>query len=175
MIERRSRCALAFVAALMLYLPEAQSTSAQEAPVRGPVTNLPMPRFVSIRAKTANARRGPDLNQRIDWAFVRRGLPVEVTDEYGHWRRVRDAEGAGGWVHYSLLSGVRMALVRADAPVPLYAGPDEQKPLVAMAEPGAVARISICAGDWCELTAGGIKGWLPRAAIWGVGPQEELD
>ena len=66
--------------------------SAAPATARGPVTNLPLPRFVSMRAETANARRGPSLDQRVDWEFVRRGLPLEVTAEYGQWRRVRDAE-----------------------------------------------------------------------------------
>ena len=82
-------------------------------PARGPVTNLPLPRFVSMRAESANARRGPSLDQRVDWEFVHRGLPLEITAEYGQWRRVRDADGAGGWVHHALLSGVRTALVRA--------------------------------------------------------------
>ena len=87
------------------------------------MTNLPLPRFVSMRAESANARRGPKLDQRVDWEFVRRGLPLEVVAEYGQWRRVRDAEGDGGWVHHTLLSGVRTALVRGEAPVALRAGP----------------------------------------------------
>ena len=93
----------------------------------GPVTNLPLPRFVSMRADVANARRGPSFDQRVDWEFVHRGLPLEVTAEYGQWRRVRDADGYGGWVHHTLLSGLRTAIVRAEAPVPLRAGPDRRR------------------------------------------------
>lgn len=89
----------------------------------GPVTNLPLPRFVSLRANEANARRGPSLDQRVDWEFLHRGLPLEVTAEYGQWRRVRDADGMGGWVHQALLSGARTALVTAPGAVPLRAGP----------------------------------------------------
>ena len=118
---------------------------------RGPVTNLPLPRFVSMRADTANARRGPTLDQRVDWEFVRRGLPLEVRAEYGQWRRVRDAEGYGGWVHHTLLSGVRTALVPGEAPVPLRAGPEEGAPVRAMAEPGVVGRLEACRGAWCEI------------------------
>ena len=36
---------------------------------RGPVTNLPLPRFVSLKTNEANARRGPDLSHRIDWVY----------------------------------------------------------------------------------------------------------
>lgn len=147
---------------------------AAEAEARGPVTNLPLPRYVSMRAASANARRGPALNQRIDWRFVRRGLPLEVTAEYGLWRRVRDAEGDGGWVHQSLLSGVRTVLVRSDRPVALRAGAGEDAPARALAEPGVVARLEACEGAWCRVAVGEIEGWLPRAALWGVGPDEEV-
>ena len=78
---------------------------------RGPVTNLLIPRYVSLKADEANARRGPSLSHRIDWIFKKKGMPLEIYGEYDNWRRVRDAEGAGGWIHYSLLSGVRSIIV----------------------------------------------------------------
>ena len=84
------------------------------AEATGPVTNLPLPRFVSLKTGEGNARRGPSLSHKIDWVFTRRNMPLEVTDEYGHWRRVRDLDGAGGWMHYSLLSGVRTVIIRED-------------------------------------------------------------
>lgn len=142
---------------------------------RGQVTNLPLPRYVSMRAETANARRGPSLSHRVDWTFLRRGLPLEITAEYENWRRVRDAEGAGGWVHYTLLSSVRTALVRGDTPIGLRAEPSEAAPIRAFAEPGVVARLMECGPGWCALSAEGIEGWAPRAAIWGVGPDETLE
>jgi SH3-like domain-containing protein len=77
----------------------------------GCVTNLPLPRFVSLKGSEGNARRGPGLTHRIDWVFTRAGMPLKITAEFENWRRVEDSEGAGGWVHYSLLSGVRTALV----------------------------------------------------------------
>ena len=76
--------------------------------------SVPLPRFVSLKGNEGNARRGPGLTHRIDWVFTRAGMPLKITAEYEHWRRVEDAEGAGGWVHYSLLSGVRSALVAKD-------------------------------------------------------------
>ena len=139
------------------------------------MTNLPLPRFVSLRAEVANVRRGPSLDQRIDWEFVHRGMPLEITAEHGQWRRVRDADGATGWVHHTLLSGVRTAVVQGAAPVPLRAGPDEAAAVRAMAEPGAIARLEACEGGWCEIAAGGIEGWLPRGAIWGVGADETVE
>ena len=45
------------------------------------------------------------------WVYTRSGLPVEITAEFENWRRVRDSEGAEGWVYHSLLSGRRTAVV----------------------------------------------------------------
>ena len=128
-----------------------------------------------MRGESANARRGPSLDQRVDWEFKHRGLPLQITAEHGQWRRVEDADGMGGWVHHALLSGVRTALVQGEAPVPLRAGPAEGAAVRAMAEPGVVGRLEACEAAWCEISAGGVDGWLPRASIWGVGPREELD
>jgi SH3-like domain-containing protein len=163
------------LAALLLLLAEPAAADAAPAGARGPVTNLPLPRFVSMRAEAANARRGPSLDQRVDWEFVRRGLPLEITAEYGQWRRVRDADGEGGWVHHALLSGLRTALVRGEGPVPLRAGPTEAAAVRALAEPGVIGRIEACRNDWCEIGAGGLEGWLPRAALWGVAPDETIE
>ena len=96
------------------------------------MTNLPMPRYVSLKADEGNARRGPSLSHRIDWVFTRRDMPLEVTAEYGHWRRVQDRDGQGGWVHYSLLSGVRTVIVDADL-TPMRVKPDTEAPVTASA------------------------------------------
>jgi SH3-like domain-containing protein len=169
----RLACALASFVAIAAAAPSMAGAGPTQG--TGSVTNLPLPRFVSMRADTANARRGPSLDQRVDWEFVRRGLPLEVIAEYGQWRRVRDADGAGGWVHHTLLSGVRTALVRTDVPVPLHAGPSETSVIRAMAEPGVVGRLEACRDAWCEIAAGGVEGWLPRGTIWGVSPDETIE
>ena len=62
---------------------------------RGQVTNLPIPRYVSLKAKEANARRGPSLSHKIDWIYKRKNMPLEIYAEYENWRRVRDFEGLG--------------------------------------------------------------------------------
>jgi SH3-like domain-containing protein len=148
---------------------------AQDVVTIGPVTNLSLPRFVSIRSDEANARRGPGLDYRIDWAFVRRGLPVEVTAEHGQWRKVRDAEGMGGWVHQSLLSGIRTALVVGGANRAVLGRSEPGARLRAYVEPGALVRVQSCEGAWCRIEAADITGWMERAALWGVGPDEEFD
>ena len=138
---------------------------------RGAVTNLPIPRYVSMKAAEGNVRRGPSLTHRIDWVYKRKDLPLRITAEHGHWRRVEDIDGAGGWVHYSLLSGVRTVLVEADD-LPLRMKPSEQAPVNAMAQRHVVARLGECLPEWCRIRAGGYRGWVPKDALWGVSPDE---
>lgn len=147
----------------------AVAVSAQEL---GPETNLPIPRFVSLKAAEGNVRRGPSLSHRIDWVFVRRDMPLRVTAEYGHWRRVVDREGQGGWVHYSLLSGVRTVII--DDETVVRSRPDAAAPERAVFEPGVIARIDECATDWCRLSSSGYRGWAPKGTYWGVAADEVI-
>ncbi len=177
--ERRAALAAlgAAAAALLVPGPAGRARADEAAPqgrARGPVTNLPLPRFVSLKAPEANARRGPSLSHRIDWVFRHRGLPLEVVAEYGHWRKVRDWEGQGGWIHYALLSGVRTVLVTAER-VPLRGAPAEGGRPLAWAEAGVIARLGSCRPRWCRITAGGVSGWVRKSEIWGVYPDEIRD
>jgi SH3-like domain-containing protein len=168
--------------ALAMSSPLAQSVAAQETVVpitsvqsdRGPVTNLPMPRYVSLKANEANVRRGPSLSHRIDWVFQRRDMPLRVVGEYGHWRRVVDREGMGGWVHYSLLSGNRTVIIDRDLLV-LRRQAIAASTEVAILEIGVIADLGECQIDWCRLLADGYRGWAPKADLFGVGADELRD
>ncbi len=154
-------------------LPTVQS-EAPEQPSLGPETNLPLPRYVSLKTDEGNARRGPALDQRIDWVFVREDMPLRITAEYGHWRRVEDRDGEGGWVHYQLLSGVRTVIVDEHR-LPLRMGPTEDSREIALLERNVIARLETCEPDWCRVSAGGYGGWVPKSALWGVKENEVLD
>ncbi|SEM77958.1 SH3-like domain-containing protein [Pseudorhodobacter antarcticus] len=174
-----------FAAVLVLGLPMAAPVVAQDltkeqieaevlAGTRGAVTRLPLPRYVSLKTSEGNARRGPGLTHRIDWVFTRAGMPLRITAEYENWRRIEDAEGAGGWVHYSLLSGTRSALV-SDAVLDLRAQPMAEAAVVLHAEAGVIARVLECRAEWCRLSVEGERGWAIKTAFWGVRPDEIFD
>lgn len=154
--------------------PSASSKKKECQPNIGCVTNLPLPRFVSLKGNEGNVRRGPGLTHRIDWVFTRPGMPLRVTAEYENWRRVEDMDGAGGWVHYALISGMRSVLVVTDM-AEFRASPDPQARVIAQAEMGVVARILQCNPDWCRIATGGEKGWVHKSALWGVDPGEIVD
>ena len=166
-ILRGAICAVALACAPV-------ESSAQEAPAFGAETNVPVPRYVSLKAGVANVRRGPSLTHRIDWIFQRKGMPLQVVAEYGHWRRVVDRDGQGGWVHFTMLSGARSVIVDHDM-LAIRARPDEAATERAVLEAGVVARLGDCSSGWCELTAGGYRGWAPKTALWGVEAHEIRD
>ena len=138
---------------------------------RGAVTNLPLPRYVTLKKAEVNARRGPGLTHRIDWVFTRAGMPLRITSEYEHWRRVEDATGEGGWVQYAMLSGARSVLVATDM-AEFRTRADRASEVAFQAERGVIGRLLECTADWCRVTVDGNKGWVLKADLWGVEADE---
>ena len=137
-------------------------------------TGLPLPRFVSLRASEVNLRAGPGIRYPIQWVYQRRNMPVEVIEEFETWRRIRDWEGTDGWVHQSMIQGRRSFLVTGQERL-LLREPEGGAPPVARLQVGVVGELFGCNGRWCEVSAGGYGGWLPRDAFYGVYPDETVD
>jgi SH3-like domain-containing protein len=144
----------------------------------GSVSGLPLPRFVSLKSDRVNVRRGPDKDHEVVWVYTRPALPVEITAEFDNWRRIRDWDGAEGWVYHSLLSGRRTALVEARTKgelVALYASPDVHGIVVARLEPGVLGLVKRCTGDWCRIVGDDFDGFVEQHRLWGVYPNETVD
>ncbi|MEE9455467.1 MAG: SH3 domain-containing protein [Paracoccaceae bacterium] len=155
---------------LVLLAPIAHAQQSSD-PTLGAVTNLPLPRFVSLKVGDANVRRGPSQSHRIDWVMAHKGTPLQITAEFEHWRRVRDQDGAGGWVHYALLSGHRTVVVTGQR-IPLHKTPVGGAPTIALAEKGVIASLGACVVFWCEITVDNYSGWVEKSTIWGIGATE---
>jgi SH3-like domain-containing protein len=138
---------------------------------RNPADGPGVARYLSLRSDEVNVRTGPGVRYPVEWILRRRNLPVEVVAEFENWRRIRDFQGTEGWVHQSMLSGRRYAVV-LDEVRTLRRAPETGANPVARAEPGVVAQLLECRDRWCRVDAGGNKGWLTRAEIWGVYPNE---
>src|SRR5438309_9839451 len=122
-----------------------------------------MPRFVSIKPDRDNVRGGPTRDHEVTFVYTRAGLPEEITAESDNWRRIRDWEGAEGWVYHSLLSGKRTGVVLAKAKdelVPLYGKADPQTGIVARLQAGVLATVKQCTGTWCRIHGAGFDGWI---------------
>jgi len=159
------------VASMALYTLLLACPALAETSTRGAVTKLLIPRFVSLKSSEGNVRRGPSLTHRIDWILKLRNMPLQVVAEHGHWRKVLDFEGAGGWIHYSLLSGARTVMIKKDT-VDILDRPLPDSAINARLQCNVLAWLSACELEWCEITADGYKGWAPKAALWGVSAEE---
>jgi SH3-like domain-containing protein len=156
---------------------EIAGTLSPAAGSRG-TSGLPIPRFVSLKAEKVNVRRGPSSEHAVAWVFQRKGMPVEVVAEFENWRRIRDSDGAEGWILQSMLAGKRTATVapwRRGEALDLYRAPASSSELVARLGAGVVADISSCSGEWCEISAGGYDGFIAQSMLWGVYPGETVD
>lgn len=160
------------VAAVFLAAIVAVGASAGDGAVGA--SGLKLPRFVTLGSDEVNLRTGPGTRYPKSWVFRRAGLPVLITAEHEYWRKVRDVDGAEGWVHRSLLSGRRGGLIVGGIAT-LRTAPAADAPPLLRAEPGVIGRLDACQVAWCEMEIAGRQGWLPRDAIFGVLPGETFD
>ncbi|WP_309084273.1 SH3 domain-containing protein [Chelativorans sp.] len=179
--KSRGLLALSLLGALLASSPSYTQTEGAVAQVlkRGP-SGLPLPRFVSLKSGRVNMRVGPGTQYAVEWLYLKPGLPVEIIQEYDNWRRVRDMDGAEGWINQALLSGQRTGIVapwlkgKGKAALPLMAEPNEGARAVAQLEPGVIGEVTVCNGDWCRMTFAGHEGWIRQDSLWGVYPGEAV-
>ncbi len=169
----------AIVWALLLALALAESARAAGDLAAGSQSRLPVPRFVSLKSDHVNVRAGPSKDQDVTWVYTRAGLPVEVTAEYENWRRIRDWEGAEGWVYHSLLSGRRTIFIAktkaGDELAELHESADPNSAVVAKLEPGVLGMVKRCSGSVCRVSGPNFDGWVAQERLWGVYPNEKLE
>jgi SH3-like domain-containing protein len=156
------------------------TTGVRAASDSGSGSGLAVPRFVSLKSDKVNVRGGPTKENDVAWIYTRAGLPVEITAEYENWRRIRDWEGAEGWVWHSMLSGRRTGLVQpnakaADEYIPIHASADGDSGVTARLQRGVLGKVKQCTGKWCRIVGEGFDGWVEQERLWGVYPHEKID
>src|ERR1700761_9284019 len=169
-------CSVAGLAGAMLGASAGVAVSAKDAALSA--SGLPVPRYVSLKSDHVNVRAGPTKDNDVAWVYTRSGLPVEITAEFENWRRVRDSEGAEGWVYHSLLSGRRTAVItmkNKDDLASLYENADKTSAITARLQAGVVAQVKHCAGNWCHVLGNGFDGWIEQPRLWGVYADEKVD
>ncbi|MFD1329736.1 SH3 domain-containing protein [Mycoplana ramosa] len=169
-------CTVTLAGLIALAIQSVPAAFAQAS--KGP-SGLPLPRFVSLKAKSVNLRVGPSVDYAVAWRYMKSGVPVEIIQEYDNWRRIRDADGTEGWVNQALLSGERTAITApwmrgkgADIYVNMRRDPQSSSAVVAKLEPGVVVKVGECNGDWCHAEVDSTEGWVAQGEIWGAYPGE---
>lgn len=139
-------------------------------------SGLPLPRFVSIKGNPVNLRQGPGTQYPALLTFRRIGWPVEILDENSNWRKIRDYDGDTGWIQANLLRGKRsVVLYQNPTAYKLRKRPDDKAVITAYLQPGIIAELEECRGEWCDIRVDEYRGWIPRPSLWGVYPHEFPD
>ncbi len=162
---------------IVILLALQSAPAAAQQTKTGP-SGFPLPRFVSLSTDKVNVRRGPGRNYNIAWVFVRDGLPVEIIREFENWRQIRDWEGSEGWIHRSLLSGRRTAMIAPwddRAQFALRRSASEDAEIVAYLEAKLIVDIVACNKNWCQLQDDRFNGWIEQNRLWGVYQQETVE
>mgnify|MGYP003776060713 FL=1 len=139
-----------------------------EAPRPTP-SGLPVPRYVSLKFDTVNARAGPGDDHRLLWVYHARGLPVQVVAENFEWRRICDPERGLAWVHRRTTDGRRTVIRMQSGLLALRRSPKETAPVAAYLRPRSVASLGHCdKNGWCKLRVEGASGWAAPGSVWGL-------
>ncbi len=144
-------------------------------PEIGSVTQLPVPRFVSLRSDDVNVRAGPGFQYPVNWVYQREGLPVEIIGEFNVWRQILAPDGGTGWVHEATIRAKRGFYVTADEAALLSAARPNAS-IVAYLKNGVSGSLLRCSADsqYCKVAIKYETGYLARADFWGTFPNEAV-
>ena len=101
-------------------------------------------------------------------------MPVEIIAEYDTWRKIRDWEGAEGWVHRAMLSSRRSLIILSEEKT-IRGQYNNESPAIARLSKGMVVNIKECRLAWCYINIRGHTGWISRQATWGLYPEEIIN
>lgn len=139
-------------------------------------SGLSLPRMASMRSDNINGRSGPDTKYPIEWVYRHKGAPVEIINEFGLWRKIKDWDGAESWVHKSMLSGRRTVRVMTPGENNIYVDDNYQSRVVAKVEDGVFGDVLKCkkGSAFCLIKFDTIEGYMPRLALFGVYDNEAV-
>jgi len=156
------------IIALLLFLGLSAISAAAAAPAIRPDEGPVPPHFVSLESDKVYMREGPTYDHRVLWVYRRKGLPMLLTAQFDVWRRVQDSDGTVGWVHSNMISDARTVLVISKAPAALRSTEPSKSKILALAQPGVIAKLEACGPQACQIFTGGVEGWIDKKNIWGV-------
>lgn len=148
---------LSLIAAAILLFPVASAT-ASDSVVACDFNVFPIDRD----PKGTNVRSGPGPEYRVIATISDQDSEIAVTGIYGKWLRVRHAESVEGKVFldgegwlFATLTGVM-----ARRAIKLHETPDANSAVVGTMLADNQGTVLSCAGQWVQVQAGKIKGWM---------------
>ena len=133
----------------------------------GKETGLEIPRYVSLKSNDANIRVGPSKNYPIEIKYVKRNYTLKVLEEYEEWRKVKDFNNNIGWIHKSLISGIRTGIVLSNDNKNIKLLNTLEGNVIGEIGNGNIVFLEKCKIDWCLVSLGNFKGLIDKN-IFGV-------
>jgi SH3-like domain-containing protein len=129
-----------------------------------------VPYWVSLRNSQTNMRVGPGRDYRINWIYVRAGLPLKVLREMDGWVLVEDPDGARGWMLTQFVSRKAHTALVHGAVTEIRENKDGSGQVMWRAQPGVIGRVlGDCSAGWCRIDVDGRQGYVAESALWGAG------
>ena len=141
----------------------------------GKETGLEIPRYVSLKSDDANIRVGPSKNYPIEIKYIKKNYPLKVLDEYEEWRKVEDFNRNIGWIHKSLISGIRTGIVLSNDNKNISILNTLDGNVIGEIGNGNIVFLEKCKIDWCLVSSGNYKGWIDKKYIWGIKEKELIN
>ncbi len=138
----------------------------------GKETGLEIPRYVSLKSDDANIRVGPSKNYPIEIKYIKKNYPLKVLDEYEEWRKVEDFNRNIGWIHKSLISGIRTGIVLSNDNKNIKLFNTLNGKIIGEIGKGNIVFLEKCKIDWCFVSVGDFEGWMDKNYIWGIKEKE---
>jgi SH3-like domain-containing protein len=129
--------------------------------------------YATLRRAPVNARVGPGEDYKAVWTYQAHGVPMQIVEESGDWRRVCDPEGGLAWVRARVLDSRRTVMRTAASDLPMRRGPSGDSKITAVLAARATAQLQTCKGGWCRISVDHASGWVRQDEVWGAsdGPQ----
>mgnify|MGYP001394343384 CR=1 FL=1 len=138
----------------------------------GEETGLEIPRYISLKSNDANIRVGPSKNYPIVIKYINKNYPLKIIEEHKEWRRVVDFKNNNGWIHKSLISGIRTGIVLSKDRNHIEVYNSVNGNIIGKIGYGNIVYLEKCKIDWCLISLNNSKGWVNKKYIWGIKEKE---
>ena len=123
-------------------------------------------KFMSLKKDEVNVREGPSKEYPIKFVYKKKFLPVQILDTWDNWKKIKDFQNNGGWVHVALLSGKKTAINKIKNSILFSSNTIYSKP-IARLDQGRLLFIKKCKFKWCKVTSENYIGWVKKEFLWG--------
>ena len=131
----------------------------------GEETGLEIPRYVSLKSNDANIRVGPSKNYPIVIKYINKNYPLKIIDEYKDWRKVEDFKKNIGWIHKSLISGLRTGIILPIDQNYIEVFNTVSGNVIGKIGYGNIVYLEKCKIEWCLVSKDNFKGWVNKIHI----------